>query len=163
MRWPCSSGRGGADLPTSLPAWNPRSFRLPSGSSLDRLAMIVPGRQRVCRQLSRWTGGALSPLKGPVVSDAIGWELSALSCALSCVHLAESVRRRREAQGLAAPWSTVFWACIEGHGLWGDGERALPVLQSSVQRIFSYVFNELGKRAPEEVPGDVGAAQQAPV
>lgn len=57
--------------------------------------MIVPGRQRVCRQLSRWTGGAL---EGPVVSDAIGCELSALSCVLSCVRLAESVRRRREAQ-----------------------------------------------------------------
>ena len=45
----------------------------------------------------------------------------------------------------------------------GTGERALPVLQSLIRRIFSYVFNDLGKRAPEEVPGDVGAAQQAPV
>ena len=93
--------------------------------------MIIPGRQRVCRQLSRWTGGAL---EGPVVSVAIGCELSALSCVLSCVRLAESVRRRWEAQGLAAPRSTVFWACIERHGLWGDGRTrsaSSPVFNSA--------------------------------
>lgn len=97
------------------------------------------------------------------MGDAIGCELSALSCALSlCVLLSQS-------GGGGSPGTH----CPSEHGVlglhrgtWfvgGTGERALPVLQSLIQRIFSYVFNELGKRAPEEVPGDVGAAQQAPV